>query len=209
MKARRDGRNDRAASEGSAGAWAAAALVLGLGGLLCGVVAQLRISDLEGRLDAVEVESVEVGELEPIEEPSTEVDDDAAQASTTTEASTVPGDIVDARQGVIDAYTIVYDGSATTRQRLARIDDPSGVETAMAFAASGEVGENFSRTRARVDDVTFTSSGDATVRYRVLLDGVPTLQARIGAAVLDEGVWKVTRETVCADLEEVGAPCDI
>jgi hypothetical protein len=46
------------------------------------------------------------------------------------------------------------------------------------------------------------------VRYVLIDNGVPQGQERIGTAVLVGGnTWKVTRETVCADLDAAGAPC--
>jgi hypothetical protein len=198
-------RNDRAAADGSAGAWAAAALVVGLGGLLFGVVAQLRTSSIEERLDLLEAEA---GESQVVvqEEPSAST---TTGPSSTSAAGRQPADITAARKGVVDAYSTVYDGSKPQPERLRLVDDPTDVGAAMTFASSGEVGQAYQRTRARVDDVTFTSAEDATVRYRVLLDGAPALEPRIGAAVLAGDTWKVTRATVCADLAEVGAPCDI
>ena len=200
-------RGERGASEGSAGAWAAAAVVLGLGGLLFGVVAQLRISSLESEIAELRAEVSATADVST--DDGGDPEGTSVASTTTTTSGRQPDDPSAAREGVIEAYTVVYDGSAGQDDRLALIDDPDSVEVAMQFAAGGDVGDQFSSTRARVDDVTFTSAGDATVRYRVLVDGVPTLQARIGAAVLDGETWKVTRDTVCADLQEVGAPCDI
>jgi len=199
-------RSERAASDGSAGAWAAAALVLGLGGLLFGVVAHLRTSNLEARVDQLEQATVQS------ETPSDTSPDEAASPSTAMTATVVetqPDDVAAARKGVTDAYTAVYDGSKPQSARLVLIDDPTDVGAAMTFAAAGDVGQAYERTRARVDEVAFTSADEATVRYRVILDGAPTLDARIGEAVFVDDRWKVTRETVCADLEEVGAPCEL
>ena len=83
-------RSERAASDGSAGAWAAAALVLGLGGLLFGVVAHLRTSNLEARVDQLEQPTVQS------ESPSDTSRDDVASPSTAV-VETQPDDIAAAR----------------------------------------------------------------------------------------------------------------
>jgi hypothetical protein len=70
------------------------------------------------------------------------------------------------------------------------------------------MGSQAAAVRAVVDRVTFTSSMTATVTYRLTSGsgGVATA-SRIGSARRVGGTWKVTRSTVCGDLEDAGAPC--
>ena len=178
--------------------------MLGLGALGFGVVAQLRVSDLESRLDQIEVAA------------STPVTDEADQpdvTTTTLEATTTsvarfPESEAEARASVLHAYDVVFDGSSPGEQRLRFIDDPTGVEAAFAVAGGGQFAAQSAALRVRVDEVTFTDAAHATVRYVLISNGVAQIQQRIGTAVLVGGTtWKVTRETVCADLEAAGAPC--
>jgi hypothetical protein len=62
-------------------------------------------------------------------------------------------------------------------------------------------------TRASVAQVTFTSPTTAAIRFSVLVNGDPLVDDADGAARVVDGAWKVTRATVCANLEDVGAPC--
>ncbi len=192
-------------SEGSAAAWAAAAVVLALGGLGFGVAAQIRLTHLEQRVDRMEARARTAVTTRPV--ASTTTFDDGP-LPTTTVVGRQPTDEAAAKQSVIHAYQTVYDGTASSDSRLAFIDDPTGVSAAFQTAAGGPLSTQAAAIKARIDEVTFTSAVDASVRYAVLVNGVPQFESRIGMARFDNGVWKVTRSTVCADLKEAGAPCD-
>lgn len=192
-------------SEGSAAAWAAAAVVLALGGLGFGVAAQVRLTHLEQRVDRMEAAAARsAATSRPV--ASTTTFDDGPRPTTTVVAA-APADVAAARQSVIHAYQTVYDGSASSDTRLAFIDDTSGVAAAFQAAAGGTFAAQSTQIKARIDEVTFNSAVDASVRYAVLVNGVPQFESRVGGARYDNGLWKVTRETVCADLTEAGAPC--
>ena len=197
-------RDDRGRSEGSAGAWAAAAVVLGLGGLGFGVVAQVRVSGLEERLDEVEAQVQELGAGS-----ATVAAPEAApgEATTSTTVGRAPDSPEEARVGVTNAFGIVYDGSKPQEERLKFIDDPTGVDAAFQQAASGPFAEQASASRVVIAGVEFTSAVMATVQYEVRSQGTVTLPSRVGTARWVDGSWKVTRDTVCGDLAEAGATC--
>ena len=52
--------------------------------------------------------------------------------------------------------------------------------------------------------VVFTDAQDAAVLYEIDYQGTPTVGPKIGYAVLDNGTWKVTRATYCADIDNAG-----
>jgi hypothetical protein len=191
-------------SEGSAAAWAAAAVVLAVGGLGFGVAAQIRLNHLEQRVDRLEATAKAVSTSRPVATTTT-IDD--TTVPTTTPVAAAPPDVAAAKQSVIHAYQVVYDGTQSPDTRLAFIDDPSGVAAAFQQAAGGPLAAQAAAIKARIDDVTFNSAVDASVRYAVLVNGVPQFQSRLGEARFDNGLWKVSRATVCADLQEAGAPC--
>jgi hypothetical protein len=193
-------------SEGSAAAWAAAAVVLALGGLGFGVAAQVRLSHVEDRLDQLQQSGVRAAA--PRSAPTTtRPHKNQSPRTTTTAVASQPADPNAAKQSVIHAYQVVYDGSQPTDSRLAFIDNPTGVAQAFQAAATGQVAAQAAAIKARIDSVTFTSAEEASVRYAVLVNGVPQFDNRIGTAHFDNGVWKVARQTVCEDLTEAGAPC--
>jgi hypothetical protein len=191
-------------SEGSAAAWAAAAVVLAVGGLGFGVAAQVRLTHLEQRVDRLEVTS---RSAPPSRTAATTTTVDDTASTTTAAVAGAPADVAAARSSVIHAYQTVYDGTQPTDTRLAFIDDPSGVAAAFQQASGGPLAAQAAAIKARIDDVTFNSAVDASVRYAVLVNGVPQFQSRLGDARYDNGLWKVSRATVCADLQQAGAPC--
>lgn len=192
--------------ESTAGAWAAAALVFALGGLGFGVAAQLRINDLQHRVDRLDAR---------LEAPARPLEPSVTTASTTTSpalSSTVsggeePSDVDAAKDLIATAFSTVYRAKLSNGARLALVDDPSGVDAALTAAASGPNAAIINVTTARVDDITFTSPTRATVQYSVLVPGQTPGSPRSGEARLSSGTWKVTRATVCADLAAVDAPC--
>ncbi len=191
----------------TASAWAAAAVVLALGALAFGVSAQFRISDLESRL----------AEQPGVTETTAKVTTTLKGSSAPTPQSTVPtssdaidgapADPVAAETAVREAFGVVYAGASPVIDRLARIDDPSGVSAAIGRAAVGEFGGQLAISAGQVDRVAFTSPTTADVIYTVLAGPEPLVQQALGSSRLVDGVWTVTRATVCGDLERVGAPC--
>jgi hypothetical protein len=59
----------------------------------------------------------------------------------------------------------------------------------------------------RVDSVEIVDDTHANVVYSILFDGSPEFALRPGEAVKIDGVWKVSRDTVCALLEIGGISC--
>ncbi|MGQ0802981.1 MAG: hypothetical protein ACT4PI_03850 [Actinomycetota bacterium] len=120
-----------------------------------------------------------------------------------------PANETEARQDVVDAYTITFGGQSTPEERLARIDDPHDLE-----GTREQVRQNFpeaplDEVSVRVEELRFLNRTTAAVRYTIVLPGysIPEFPNRIGQAVLIDGVWKVTRETVCHSLELGGVTC--
>jgi hypothetical protein len=190
---------DRGRAEASTGAWAAAAVVLALGGLGFGVVAQVRTSDLEDRVDRLEITLAQKARTPA--STTTVVD------NTPTTLGRQPESPDEARADVLHAFDVAYDGAKPIEERLSFVDDTSGVAAAITSTASGPFAEQAARSRVRVDDVTFTSAVEATVRYVVVSGGVAQLDDRVGAARNVGGTWKVTRDTICTDLVAAGANC--
>ena len=200
-----DRRDDRGRTENSAGAWAAAAVVLALGGLGFGVVAQVRASDLEQRVAGLERLAAEAG-IDTSALPT------MAAATTTSKPAEVdpgvqPADPGAAEAAVRNAFVVFYDGSRPEGERLAVVDDPRGVAQALRAAAGGEFALQVANSKGSVSDVAFDSPTSATARFSVLVSGQALVADVEGAARLVDGAWKVTRSTVCASLDDVGSPC--
>ncbi len=202
---------DRGSSDGSAGAWAAAAVVLALGALGFGVFAQLRASDLAARVDRLETDraaspvSVETTIRVNTTLKTTPPTAGLSVVPTTAPASQPP-DITSAENAVRQAYAIAYDGTQPLDARLSVIDDSRGVDSAFRAAGTGQYAAPLANARGTVLKVTFTSDTAADVSYSVFFNGQPGAE-RQGTAVAVEGMWRISRATVCADLASLNAPC--
>jgi hypothetical protein len=181
--------------ESTTGAWAAAAVVLAVGALAFGVVAQVRATDLEDRVTQLEA----LGR-----QPIAAV---APGRSTTTTLRTVDAGNIAAETAVRHAFGAVYDASTPASERLAAVDDPRGVEQAFRQAATGQFSGQATQASVNVSAVNFTSETGARVSYEILIGGQPRFTDRIGTAALVGGAWRVSRTTVCTDLQLVGATC--
>ena len=194
--------------DGNAGSWAAAAIVVALGALCFAVVTEIRASDLEGRVAQLEART------DPLSQVSSGTTGTAAvgvkRPGTTAVAvsgSAQPDSPEEARADVIAAFTSAYDGSKPLSERTAQVDDPEGVDTAISSASAGQFGGAAAVSRITISQVVFTSATTASVTYDVLAGGTPVLLNRVGSARLVGSTWKVTRATICADLETAGGPC--
>lgn len=78
-----------------------------------------------------------------------------------------------------------------------------GDQFAQALAAFGS-SPVAAQTTAKVDDVTFVDAGHATVHYDIVVGGTPQLANQTGAAVLEDGTWKVSDTTFCGLLSLQG-----
>jgi hypothetical protein len=163
------------------------------------------LTHLEQRVDRLEAGAVSRATSTRRATTTTTVDDTTVPS--TTAVAGAPADLAAAKSSVIHAYQTVYDGTQPTDTRLAFIDDPTGVAAAFEQASGGPLAAQAAAIKARIDDVTFNSAVDASVRYAVLVNGVPQFQSRMGEARFDNGLWKVSRATVCADLQQAGASC--
>ncbi len=194
----------------SAGAWAAAALVLALGGLGFGVAAHLRLTDQQKRIDRLEAERPARAGETPNSQPAgaSSPSSTTTSSTSTTAAPSEPPNPAQAQTLIAAAFTTVYDGQQPNTSRLAMIDDPTGVEAALEAAAVGPSAPLLAAAHATVAQITFTSATRSTVSYSVDVTGQAPSPTRQGEARLSGGTWKVTRDTVCLDLKAIGAPCN-
>ena len=191
----------------SAGAWAAAALVLALGALIFAVLAHIRVSDLEDRVAVLESDAA----LRPsATTPSGALVDPLGTAPPPTDAAvaaSAPADPSQARADIIAAFSSVYDPASGVEARLRLVDDTTGIAAALRQAIAGPNGAAVSSATVNVNDVQFLSATRARVIYGLTVAGQPAALGRSGEARVAAGAWKVTRSTICADLEAVGGAC--
>jgi hypothetical protein len=91
----------------------------------------------------------------------------------------------------------------------ALIDDETGIQDAVARLDSGPYAANAVSTQVAIAELVFTTATEAWFRYDIVTDNL-TFSDRFGIARQgDDGVWRITRQTICQDLALApGAECD-
>lgn len=190
--------------KGSTGAaWAAAAIVVAVGALGFAVVAHIRITDLESRVSTLEAAARDGA----AGGAGATIAQEPLGTAPTVPPESMPPDPEAARQQVVAAFESVYNPAPRVEERLRLIDDPVGVEQGITQAMRGPNGRAVGAAVVNVNDVRFTSATWATVIYNLVVDGQIIGQGTTGEARVDDGAWKVTRATVCRDLQAVGGTC--
>jgi hypothetical protein len=114
-----------------------------------------------------------------------------------------PDDPAGARAAVEQAFARVYGGTEPDAAKGGLIDRPEGFDVLVAAAAGDPLAEG---VRAEVTQLSFDRPDHAAVIYE-LRNGSGAGGARRGEAVLVDGTWRITRETLCQDLALVGVRC--
>ena len=205
----------RGGSSDTAGAWAAAAVVLALGALGFAMFSQIRAADLEDRVTQLEAQrrspvtvSAEVTTtLSPISGPP--ITGSRITGSPDGSGVGAGGSSVDesTRAGIRQAFQAAYGAGTPADQRLSAIDDPAGVEDALRAAVAGPLGQQAANAAVVVNDITLVTDTSAQVKYSILIAGQPQYTDRVGSSVYVKGSWRVSRATICTDLAIVGADC--
>ena len=77
----------------------------------------------------------------------------------------------------------------------------------MRRAEAGPNAAALTSVTVNVNDVQYLSATRARVVYSLSVPGQPPVLGREGQARVASGAWKVTRATVCADLDAIGSAC--
>jgi hypothetical protein len=139
---------------------------------------------------------------------STSTSTTATTTSSSTTSGPAPSDEDAARDEIIKAFR-TWGAVGTVEEAEAQfdlIDDTHGIRQAAEQSVRNYPYE-VAHDSYRVSRVRFLNRTAAVVVYDILIDGVPRFIGRTGHAVLVDGKWKITRETVCSDLSLSGATC--
>jgi FtsX extracellular domain len=115
-----------------------------------------------------------------------------------------PADAAAARDAVVAAFTQAWDGSITFEQRRAAMQDFRDTDQLVDALDHARTGTG--TMRAVVDDIAFLTPERAVVLFHLQLQGVGQ-RIESGEAVLQDGRWKVSRETVCGEAQRFGVAC--
>lgn len=117
-----------------------------------------------------------------------------------------PADPAAARAEVIALMNGGYGDSREPGSGSSFLEDDTGVAEAREQVAEGGFSGEADTAKAIVEELVFTEPDEAWFRYRVETSGTG-LSNRYGIAVLIDGTWLITRNTVCQDLSMAGGDC--
>jgi hypothetical protein len=119
-----------------------------------------------------------------------------------------PADPAAARAEIEQLYGVRF-SDRTDDERLAGIDDPTGMREVFEELVNGPFREQALASRTVLDDLVFLSATRAAVKYHVEIPDYPSggFNGRLGEVVLVDGQWKLTRETVCRDVQLAAVTC--
>ncbi|MDQ3470063.1 MAG: hypothetical protein M3487_09915 [Actinomycetota bacterium] len=86
------------------------------------------------------------------------------------------------------------------------IDDASGLDVARRQMDANGFGDEAESAAVAIDGLVFTSASEAWFSY-TLTTSAATFADQTGRARLLDGVWKITRGTLCQDMAKAGATC--
>ncbi|MGH9048842.1 MAG: hypothetical protein ACRDY4_03840 [Acidimicrobiia bacterium] len=121
-----------------------------------------------------------------------------------------PADEDAARRQVTEVFVAALSSDTPLDQRIAMVDNSTGLRDAYADAAQWQP-QALADFTVEIHDVRFMNAEEAAVLYELVVPSVaPGLfeQERAGRAVLVNGEWRVSRETVCGILGFAHATCD-
>lgn len=116
-------------------------------------------------------------------------------------AGAQPSDPVAAEAAVRESWKIAHDfGGTDPAARLGYLDDPTGIEDALVALNTGQFADVAKGSTSTIKDFVFSSPTEAWFRYDIVTS-ITNFNDRYGQAHLgDDGVWRITRQTVCQDL---------
>ncbi|MFE7559354.1 hypothetical protein [Kitasatospora sp. NPDC057500] len=119
----------------------------------------------------------------------------ATVTGTASPGATGPADPAAATTAITDNWQKFFDPGTPIPEKASLLQNGDVLLPVLeGFTQDPRVGQ----VKARVTDVAFTSPTEATVTYELSLEGNVVEPAATGQAVLDNGVWKVSRSTLCA-----------
>jgi hypothetical protein len=119
-----------------------------------------------------------------------------------------PADPAAARAEIEQLFGVTY-SDRTREERLADIDDTSGMDEVFDELENGGFRTQVLGSRPVLEDLVFLSATRAAVRYHTEIPDYPNGQTgpQFGEVVLIDGRWKLTREGVCRDVQLAGVQC--
>jgi hypothetical protein len=127
-----------------------------------------------------------------------------------------PDDPVAARAEIELAFTSLYKNIEDDDAIFQYVDDPSGLDLLMDDVLKGDFKDGYRKMSAEIVDLIYFSPVEASFMYTLDLD--PLLGPEnfdndwfrlFGRARLVDGTWRITRTTICRDIEMSGTQCTV
>ncbi len=120
----------------------------------------------------------------------------------------LPPDPSAARTEIRAAMEAVYrPGPANDERRVALIDDPSGVQFMLDRLRDDPNGREIDADHFEVLEIGFLTAVEASFFYELRMDDYYDWGMQYGRARFIDGVWKITRATICNDYSKTGNSC--
>lgn len=119
-----------------------------------------------------------------------------------------PADPAGARAEIEQLFGVRY-SDLTDADRIARLDDPTGMREVYDRLVNSSYREQVLGSRTVFHDVVFLSATRAAVQYETEIPGYPpqAFGLQFGEVFLVDGRWKLARESVCRDVQLAGITC--
>jgi hypothetical protein len=119
-----------------------------------------------------------------------------------------PADPAAARAEIERLFGVRF-ADRTDEERLANLDDPTGMREVYEQLRNGPYAEQVLGSRPVFRDLVFLSATRAAVQYETEIPGYPpqAFGQQFGEVVFVDGRWKITRESVCRDVQLAGITC--
>jgi hypothetical protein len=117
-----------------------------------------------------------------------------------------PADPASARQEISAAFSALLDSTDLSPDPLAAVQDGPALAGAREQARINHP-EPSATMRLALGDIVFIDEVRAAVLFELSWTGAPTFGPQLGYAVLDQGRWRVARDTYCRVLGWAGVSC--
>jgi hypothetical protein len=119
-----------------------------------------------------------------------------------------PADPAAARAEIERLFGVRF-ADRTDEERLANLDDPTGMREVYEQMRNGPYAQQVLGSRPVLRDLVFLSATRGAVQYETEVPGYPpqAFGQQFGEVVFVDGRWKITRESVCRDVQLAGVSC--
>ncbi|WP_419993754.1 hypothetical protein [Streptomyces boninensis] len=114
-----------------------------------------------------------------------------------------PADKAAAEKEVKENWQKLFDPKTPVKDKPKYLEDGDKMQPLMDQMSNAK---ELKQVAAKVTKVTFTSAEKAEVKYALTLNGATAVPNTTGTAVLQDGTWKVSKNSICALISLSGSP---